>query len=222
MQMTTVLFAVLATASAAPPAAAEGSPFRILRADLVLEAPVADVWKAWTTEEGVKTFFTAGAHIEPRVDGAYDILFDPTAAPGQRGAEGMRILVFEPESRLAFTWNAPPDQPEMRAQRTVVLLELTALSPSRTAFRFTHSGWGTGPLWDKAYTYFDNAWNGFVLPRLVERFRKGPLPWAQPVELAPVAPTLKRTLVVSAAPAPPRRPSTRPVRRPPPGGHSPS
>src|SRR4029450_729411 len=79
---------------------------RVLRAEMVIGAPVEDVWKAWASEEGVKTFFAPGAHIEPRVEGAYEIFFNPQGKPGQRGAEGMRVLAFEPPRRLAFTWNA--------------------------------------------------------------------------------------------------------------------
>lgn len=41
---------------------------RILRATLVLDAPVDAVWKLWTTEEGVKSFFAPGCRIEPKVD----------------------------------------------------------------------------------------------------------------------------------------------------------
>ena len=39
---------------------------RILRAEFELPAPVSEVWKVWTTEEGVKSFFAPGARIEGR------------------------------------------------------------------------------------------------------------------------------------------------------------
>jgi hypothetical protein len=38
----------------------------------------------------------------------------------------------------------------------------------------THLGWGTGEDWDKAYAYFDRAWDG-VLGNLVHRFSIGPV-----------------------------------------------
>lgn len=171
---------------------------RVLRTRLALEAPVEEVWKAWTTEEGVKSFFAPGCRIEPKVDGAYEIFFNPAGEPGQRGAEGMRILVFEPRRRLAFTWSAPPDQPYARAQRTVVTLDFEPQGESRTRLTFTHSGWGDGPEWDKAYAYFDQAWRGFVLPHLVHRLAKGPIDWKNPPQPAPVADSLRVSLVPSA------------------------
>lgn len=150
---------------------------RILRAELEVAAPVADVWKAWTTEEGVKSFFAPGAHIEPKVDGAYEIFFNPAGEPGMRGADGMRILAFEPERRLAFTWNAPPSIPTIRGQRTMVVVELRPAGEKKTFVRFTHLGWGDGEDWDKAYAYFDTAWRTFVLPNLKARFETGPIDW---------------------------------------------
>ena len=80
---------------------------RVLRVEMAVAAGMEEVWNAWASEEGVKTFFAPGAHVEPRVDGAYEIFFNPRGEPGQRGAEGMRVLAFEPPRRLVFTWNAP-------------------------------------------------------------------------------------------------------------------
>jgi hypothetical protein len=61
--------------------------------------------------------------------------------------------------------------------------------------RFTHLGWGEGEDWDKAYAYFDHAWGAVVLPRLRQRFEKGPLDWsAAPATLPPVAPSLRVSL----------------------------
>ena len=183
---------VLAMALAATVSAAAAD--RVLRAEVELAAPVEDVWRAWTTEEGVKTFFAKGAHIEPQVDGAYEIFFNPAGAPGKRGADGMRVLAFEAPRRLAFTWNAPPTIPAIRGQRTMVVIELEATGPRRTRLRFTHLGWGEGKDWDAAYDYFDHAWGAVVLPRLKRRFESGPLDLDTDIKLPPVAPSLRLTL----------------------------
>lgn len=167
---------------------------RVLRTSLILPATPHAVWDLWTTEAGVKSFFARGARIEPRVDGAYEIFFNPDAAPGERGADGMRILVFEPPRRLAFTWNAPPSLPTMRVQRTVVYLDLESAGDGRTRLTFTHGGWGQGREWDAAFDYFDTAWNGFVLPMLQHRIAHGPVDWSNPPKVAPAVPSLKVTL----------------------------
>jgi hypothetical protein len=106
----------------------------------------------------------------------------------------MRILDVDPPRRFAFTWNAPPGIPAIRGRRNLVILDLAPLDGNRTRLRFTQTGWGEGADWDKAYDYFDHAWNGVVLPRLKRRFETGPIDWKAVPELRPVAKTLKVTL----------------------------
>jgi hypothetical protein len=40
----------------------------------------------------------------------------------------------------------------------------------------THLGWGDGGEWDKAYDYFNKAWDN-VLANLQKRFVSGPVDW---------------------------------------------
>lgn len=181
--LTLLALAVLATAASA------GT--RILTVELDLNVPLDKAWKGWTTPEGVKTFFAPGCNIEGRVDGAYEILFFPSAKPGQRGAEGMRVLALEPMRRFAFTWNAPPNLPDIRQQRTMVIVEFEPLGADRTRVRFTQMGWGEGRSWDQAYEYFNQAWNEVVLPRFRHAMEVGPIDWSKAPALKPVAKTLK-------------------------------
>jgi uncharacterized protein YndB with AHSA1/START domain len=175
---------------------------RILRADITVAAPVADVWAAWTTDAGIATFFAPEGHVDLRVDGTYDVWFNPKGQPGERGAEGMRILDVDPLKRFAFTWNAPPSIPTIRGRRTVVVLEFAAAGEKTTQLRLTQWGWGEGADWDKSFDYFDQAWGGFVLPSLLRRFETGPIDWSKEPNLAPLAGTLKRTLAAEVgAPA---------------------
>lgn len=164
---------------------------RILRAELTIHAPVTEVYKAWTTNEGIASFFAPKGIVDLRVDGTYDVWFNPAGKPGERGAEGMRILDVEPGKRFAFTWNAPPSIPTIRGKRTVVVLDFAPAGEKETKLRFTQLGWGDGPDWDKAYDYFDHAWRSIVLPFLVYRFDQGPVDWSHTPAVAPVARTMK-------------------------------
>jgi uncharacterized protein YndB with AHSA1/START domain len=197
--MKATLGAVAATLSLAPtprPALAED---RALRAEIVVGAPLAEVWKAWTTEDGIVSFFAPAGHVDLRVDGTYDVWFFPDEAPGRRGAEGMRILVHEPMKRFSFTWDAPPSIPAVRNQRTVVMLEFAPRGESETRLRFTQTGWGEGEDWDRAFEYFRNAWGAKVLPRLRHRFEVGPIDWSAIPTPSPVPVAASRIVVESPA-----------------------
>jgi uncharacterized protein YndB with AHSA1/START domain len=191
---------VLLVVVALPAQASANGGVRVLTAEVEVKAPVEKVWKAWTTPEGLKTFFAPDSNVEPRIDGLYEILFWPAAKPGERGAEGQRILGLEPMSRFAFTWNAPPSIPDIREQRTVVVLEFKPVGAERTRVRFTQLGWGEGKSWDAAYEYFDRAWNTVVLPRFRHAMEVGPIEWQKEIpKLEPIMPTMKVSLAVRMA-----------------------
>ena len=143
---------------------------------VVVSAPVAEVWKAWTTSEGIVSFFAPEARVEARPDGAFAIIIDPYAAPGLQGADDMKVLAVEHEQLLSFTWNAPPSLPQARKQRTVVVLRF-APEAEGTRLTLSHLGWGNAGEWPKARAYFERAWPN-VLKQLQQRFETGrPQDW---------------------------------------------
>jgi len=143
---------------------------------IVIDAPAEQVWEAWTTEEGLQSFFARRAIVDLHTDGRYELLFFPDNPPGQRGEEGSKLLAIEPGERLAFTWSAPPKWPRIREMRTVVDLTFTANDNGTTTLRLRHSVWGQGPDWDEVFAYFDGAWD-IVMKRLGYRFDEGPVDW---------------------------------------------
>jgi uncharacterized protein YndB with AHSA1/START domain len=168
------LAAVLASALAcgAPAAAAE----RAIDKQVDVAAPLDQAWEAWTTREGVRSFFAPDAKIEPYVGGAYEVYMDPLARPGLKGADGMRVMAVQPKRMISFDWNAPPHLAEARKQRTFVIVRLEPLDERQTRVTLHHTGWGDGGEWDATYAYFDKAW-GFVLANLKKRFDSGPQDW---------------------------------------------
>jgi len=63
-------------------------------------ASLSEVWGAWTTEEGAKTFFAPKCKIELKPGGAYEMYFNLDAPPGEKGGEGMIILAIQPKKML--------------------------------------------------------------------------------------------------------------------------
>ena len=162
-------------------AVACGTPFaaeRMIEKQAVVAAPIEEVWKAWSTTEGVKSFFAPDAKVEARSGGAFEIYMNPYAEPGLKGADDMRVMAVQPPTMISFTWNAPPSQPEIRGQRTLVIVRLRAVDAKSTEVTLRHVGWGEGEKWDATYAYFDRAW-GNVLANLQKRFVDGPIDFTQ-------------------------------------------
>jgi uncharacterized protein YndB with AHSA1/START domain len=161
---------------------------RSVKKSVVVDAPVAEVWKAWTTPEGIATFFSPNANVDLRPGGRYEILFSKLMPAGLRGAEGCQVLSYIPERMLSFSWNAPPNLPVMRLHKTFVVLEFTPVEEGKTRVDLTNGGYGEGADWDKAYAYFDSAWT-WVTNSLQKRFKDGPMKW--PAQTAPTADELR-------------------------------
>ena len=153
--------------------ARSGDAHRSIQAEVVVEAAVEEVWKAWTTEEGIRSFFAPAANIDLRPGGRYEILFSSDSPPGLRGTEGCIVLAVDPERMLSFTWNSPPSLPEVRPHFTHVTLRFEAIGSTRTRLLFHQDGWGEGGQWDDSLAYFTRAWKEVVLPRLQKGFAMG-------------------------------------------------
>ena len=145
----------------------------------VIKAELKEVWKAWTTEEGIKSFFAPECKINLVPGGVYEMYFTPESPNGTRGGEGCQVLAVQPMKMLSFTWNAPPSIPDIRNQFTHVLVRFCE-HPEETHIKLFHDGWGTGPEWNQAFSYFSTAWTKVVLPRLKIRFTQGPINWQNP------------------------------------------
>jgi uncharacterized protein YndB with AHSA1/START domain len=157
---------------------AVSSAERSIDKSVVVAATLDQSWDAWTTREGITSFFAPDARIEPKPGGAFQIYFNPLGEPGMKGADNMRFMALQPKKMLSFDWNAPPHLPAARGQFTFVVVRFDQTGPKETRVTLHHTGWGDGGEWDQAYTYFDRAW-GSVLANMKKRFDSGPIDWTE-------------------------------------------
>jgi len=155
-----------------------------IRCETVVKAPLAEVWRAWSTAEGASTFFAPKVELELAPLGKLEVLFAPEAPAGQRGAEDLRVLAYVPERMLAFEWNAPPQFARARAERTFVVVELEPVGAQSTRVTLLQQGFDEqarrkpelAQEWRDVRAYFAKAWPS-VLGHLERRFESGPLDW---------------------------------------------
>jgi uncharacterized protein YndB with AHSA1/START domain len=148
-------------ASEAPP----NDPLAPIHTEVVVSAPVSEVWHCWTTSEGIGSFLT-NAHVELRIGGPFEIYFGGADVPeGQRGSEGCKVLSYEPERMLSFSWNAPPKFGPLREERTWVVVRLES-EAAGTKVTLTHLGFAERAAeapadrekWGEVRAYFSHAW----------------------------------------------------------------
>lgn len=166
-------------AQGSAPADVSAADLAPIQAAVTVAASRADVWQAWTTNEGAQKFFAPKTNIELRVGGSFEILFAPDLPAGLRGAEGLKVLTYLPQEMLSFEWNAPPQFPKARPQKTWVVVRLEAVDsqPNQTQVHLTHLGFQERVSvypeereeWGQVRQYFVRAWPS-VLANLKRRF----------------------------------------------------
>lgn len=143
-------------------ARAEGSEMtREIRVQRVIPAPIGDVWESWATGEGFAAMTGADTTIEAEPGGAFFVRWVPDAPEGERGSEGCTVLAAHHEKMLSFSWNAPPQFPNVRKKHTTVTVYLDAEGPDRTRLTLYNHGYppaGVDAEWDGVYEYFSKAW----------------------------------------------------------------
>jgi len=147
------------------------SPNKALVFEVAVPASLSDVWNAFATSQGLSTWLTPNATVDPRKGGEWTAHY-----PGGKTGGGT-ILDFIPQRELLIAAMAPEAFPTVRATGTRAKFEFKSLGPNSTLVRLTQTGWKEGVEWDKAYNYLADG-NAQLLETLYRRFLTGPIDWA--------------------------------------------
>ena len=174
MRSLTVFTALLAAAIVAPTfgaAASRSESEKMLRVEITVPASRADVWKAFSTSEGLSTWLAPNSNVELEPGGEWMVHF-PGGSTG-----GGNIVSFVPGKEIVIKALAPDQFPTVRAQRTTARFELEDHGKG-TLVRLTQTGWQDGDEWDRAYEYL-TAGNAQLMATLHRRFVSGPIDWSK-------------------------------------------
>jgi len=135
-----------------------------LRFTIDLPAGRDPVWEAFTTADGLAAWLCLRARVEPEVGGAYELFWDPDESHPERDSTlGCTVLSIDQPRLLEFTWRGAEAVADVMnvpgAAQTQVKVELRPTLDG-TRLELTHSGWGEGPGWERARTWFERAWGG--------------------------------------------------------------
>ena len=139
--------------------------------EVVVPAPRAEVWEAFSTSKGLSTWLWRDAVVDLRAGGDWLAKF-PGGSTG-----GGTIIAFVPEKSIEIAAMAPEQFPTVRRERTRAVFELKATQDGKaTIVHLSQTGWKSGEEWDKAYDYLASG-NAELLNNLRQRFVSGPFDW---------------------------------------------
>jgi uncharacterized protein YndB with AHSA1/START domain len=174
MKLAVLSLALCAIALAQPEAAPVkvsklSTPQRSLKFEVLVPAKAADVWTAFTTSEGLKTWLWKDCTVDLRPGGGWTVNF-PGGSTG-----GGTIVSFDAGRQIMIRALAPEKFPEVRHTGTAANFEF-ASEGDKTRVTLTQTGWKEGKEWDDAYEYLAQG-NAQLLGQLYLRFKNGPLRW---------------------------------------------
>lgn len=145
---------------------------------LIVPAPVEQVYAAFATAEGWRSWAVPHAWDVPGEDGLIETSYAPNATLGDPANIRQRFLAKVPNRLLVFrTVQFPPGFPDAAAYaRTTGVAEFEPVSGG-TRVRLTGSGYPPGAEGDRLMGFFREG-NRASLEQLRARFVTGPVDWA--------------------------------------------
>jgi uncharacterized protein YndB with AHSA1/START domain len=140
----------------------------------VVAAPIAEVWRVWSTSDGYKAVGVALADVDLRVGGLIRSRYAANGVLGDEQTIENEILAYEPPRMIAFRIHkTPANFPFKEAwKRTWTVVTLTPVDAGRTHVRAASLGYGTDAESAAMQRFFERG-NQQTLDQLVTHFARG-------------------------------------------------
>ena len=195
----TLVPAFVCTAETAPTTPLAAPPnLDPLVAEAVVRAPVAEIWRVFSTPEGYAKLGVAKADMDFRPGGLIRSTYDPAVALDGEGAIQTEILAYEPARMIATRIHRPPKGfPFMAAYRSVwTVVSMADLGDGRTDVRVTMLGYGADAE-SQAMREFFRTGNAWVLKKLQASYSSVPPPAGEAHADEPLAPVDVQAVVAA-------------------------
>lgn len=172
--------AIIMPAMAATPAIKESSfrdadGHRVLAESVIVNASPADVWKAFTTDEGMARWAVPVVHVTPGNGGLIEFALDPKGKIGDPQNVRNRVDIYLPDKMLAFHNEFIPSGGSMDPAtfgKVRTIMDLEPAGTNQTRVTETVAGFGEGPEFDALYTHLRGG-NAEYLAMLAAAFSGG-------------------------------------------------
>lgn len=165
-----MLSIVLAAALLAAPAQGAND---VVVDEAIVNAPVSEVWKAFTTKAGIESWMVGTGDVDLRIGGLMRTSYQKGADLNGDAAIHQEILSLDPERMLSYrTVKAPTNFPFARQiSSTWVAVYFEAVDATHTRVVARMLGYSSDPESQKMRAFFVNG-NKATIDSLVKRFAK--------------------------------------------------
>ena len=147
---------------------------RVVIQDIWIDAPVARVWEAFTTEKGWKAWSSPVVKIDLKAGGTIKSHYTPGAKIGDKGTNTLHIINYVPQRLLTLQAELQHNWPEVMkvdAKRLMNVLVFEKHGPNRTHVISYGVGYGDSPVYENLLKFFVPANEGLYrkLKKLLEK-----------------------------------------------------
>ena len=141
--------------------------------EAIINAPIAEVWKIWTTAEGMQSWMVAKTDIDLRVDGLWRTSYSKASNLDDATSIHHRILGFDPGHMFSFhTVKAPKNFPFPNAiLKTWTVVYFEPAGDARTKVTIRMLGFTEDEESQRMRTFFETG-NKSTLDSLIKKFAK--------------------------------------------------
>lgn len=142
--------------------------------DAIVNAPPQEVWKAWTTKEGIESWMVAKTQIDLKVGAIWKTSYSKDSTLDDDGSIHQQILSMDPGRMLSFrTVKSPKNFPYAEPiSKTWVVVYIDPAGEGKSRVTVKMLGFGEDALSQDMRSKFA-AGNKYTVDKLVEKFGKG-------------------------------------------------
>lgn len=129
---------------------------RVLQQSIVIAAPGACAWAAFTNEAAIRASGMGMAHVDLRNGGLIEEGFTAAAQPGGPDTIRHEVIAYLPERLLVLrNRSSPPGLPHAELYRQIVqVITIDAAGEGQIRLTISHTGYGFGADYDALYGFF--------------------------------------------------------------------
>ncbi len=144
-----------------------------IAADGIINAPVGQVWKAWATSEGLRSWLAPHADIDARIGGLMRANYDQKGSLGDSNTIENRVLSLEPERMLSIQVARAPESFPFKARvgEMWTVMYFSPIAGDKTHVRIVGLGFKPDSEAQQMRDFFKRG-NEFTLSQLQEHFAK--------------------------------------------------
>ena len=146
-----------------------------VRHEFTINAPLKEVWAAFTTAEGWKRWVCPAVEVDLRVGGTVRTHYTPGKKVGDPGTNTLRVVNYVPERFLTLQAEVRSNFPALTEEdqkRLFNVVEFQRVSASKTRVISHGIGYRDIPRHRKVLTFFNKA-NAELYGKLIQALERG-------------------------------------------------